>query len=98
MSLRRPALPVLLTLLLLTACTQQVSRAQFDRVENNMTLEQVVAILGNPKDISSIALGPLGGLGGLKSTEASWKNRDVEAFVRFVNGKVTVKSWQPKTP
>ncbi len=81
--------------MLLAACTQPVSRAQFDRVENNMSFDDVVRILGNPKDLNSIDLGPLGGLGGLESAEAVWQSNKAMAYVRFVNGQVTVKSWQP---
>jgi len=80
---------------LLLACTQQVSKADFDRVQSNMSFEQVVAILGNPEDLSSISLGPLGGLGGLESAEAVWATAGSRAYVRFVNGRVTVKTWQP---
>ena len=93
----KPALftAALLAALLLAGCTQPVSRAQFDRVENNMSFDDVVALLGNPKDLNTIALGPLGGLGGLESAEAVWQSKQAMAYVRFVNGQVTVKSWQP---
>lgn len=60
-----------------------------------MSFDDVVRILGNPKDLNSIDLGPLGGLGGLKSAEAVWQSKQAMAYVRFVNGQVTVKSWQP---
>lgn len=78
------------TLLGVVACGGRVSREAYDRVENGMTMEQVVAILGEPTETASIGIGPLSG------TTAQWVTSDLRIDVQFFNDKVRLKTLQDR--
>ncbi|HZE60302.1 MAG TPA: outer membrane protein assembly factor BamE [Burkholderiales bacterium] len=77
----------LLILALLLAACSKVTEENYRRVEEGMTQEQVVAILGKPTESSSVSVLGVGG------TVSRWVSGDAVITVRFVNGKTGLKSY-----
>ncbi|MES1943030.1 putative lipoprotein [Salinisphaera sp. PC39] len=82
--LTRFALPVVLALIV-AGCGSRVDRAHFERIENDMSQDEVVAILGEPDDLESVALG------GVSGATATWRDGDRAITVVFTNDRVTFK-------
>lgn len=77
-------LAVMLLALFLLACSK-VTPTNFEKIQDDMTRQQVIEILGEPSDVSSASL--LGFSGGT----ATWRDGKTVITVRFVNGKVVSK-------
>lgn len=75
-----------LAALLLAACTR-ITQENFSRIEPGMTEQQVISILGSPTESSSVDVL------GISGTAARWAGNDAEITVRFVGGKVALKSF-----
>jgi len=86
---RRFALILCLTLPLV-ACFSPINQENFSKIQDDMTMEQVTALIGQPTESSSIGLGPLSG------TNAVWKNDNITITIQFFNGKVKVKTFEGK--
>jgi hypothetical protein len=71
---------------LLAACSK-VTQENFSRIENGMSEQEVVAILGSPAESSSSSVL------GISGTASKWTGGDAVITVRFVNGKVALKSF-----
>jgi hypothetical protein len=81
---------VLATLLLLAACTR-INQENFSRLQTGMTEQEVVAILGSPTESSSVDVL------GVSGTTSRWAGGGAAITVRFVGGKVALKSFdQPQ--
>ena len=74
-------------LLLLAACSR-VTQENFAKVQDGMTEQEVSAILGSPTETSS------GSILGLSGTSSIWKGGDAVITIRFVNGRVALKSFE----
>jgi len=73
-------------LLLLAACSK-VTQENFARIQDGMTEQEVAAILGSPAESSSSSIL------GISGTSSTWTGGDAAITVRFVNGKVALKSF-----
>ena len=76
-----------LVLALLLAGCSKVSEENFAKVEEGMTEEQVTAILGKPAEATSRSVL------GVSGTTSRWTGNGAEITVRFVNGRVALKSY-----
>jgi len=85
----RRALPWLLATLLLAGCADPVTLENFDRIEQGMSQDDVLAILGEPDEISSMELGSLSG------TLATWRGRKGVINVQIFNDEVWGKQFSP---
>lgn len=65
----------------------RVNQDNFNKVQNNMTSEEVVAILGEPTTSDSI------NIAGVSGTSSAWKSRDAQIIIQFVNDKVIAKTF-----
>ena len=72
--------------LLLAACSK-VTPENYQKIEEGMTEEQVVALLGKPTETNSVSV-----LG-----VSRWVADDAVITVRFVNGKAGIKSFDKPT-
>ena len=71
----------------LTACGSPINQQNYDKIQNDMTLEQVTAILGPASESQSAGVGPLSG------TQAVWKDKSgFTITILFVNDKVKMKN------
>lgn len=70
----------------LVACSQ-VTQENFDKIQPGMTMEQVVAILGNPTTSESM------NVMGLSGTSAQWKDNNAVISIKFFNNTVQVKTF-----
>jgi hypothetical protein len=77
---------VLVLALVLAACSK-VNEENFARIEDGMSEQQVMAVLGKPTEATSV------GVLGVSGTTARWAGNDATITVRFVNGKVALKSF-----
>ena len=77
---------VLSVLLLLAACSK-VTQENFAKVQDGMTEQEVAAILGSPTESSS------GSILGISGTSSKWVAGDAVISIRFVNGKVALRSF-----
>lgn len=77
----------LAALLLLSACSK-VTQDNFARIQDGMTEQEVAAILGSPAESSSTSVL------GISGTASKWTGGDAVITVRFVNGKVALKSFE----
>ena len=74
-------------LLALTGCGSSYDQQAYDKIEVNMSLKEVIAILGEPTESKEVSLG------GLSSSSASWKDEHGTISIQFVNGKVKLKTF-----
>lgn len=98
---RRVALVLVLCLLLPACGNRKVTKANYEKVEDGMTLDQVKAILGEGKleekaDIGGMAghyLAPIPGAAAPKEIgdKYVWENGEKVIEVSFVDGKVRFK-------
>lgn len=82
----RQLIPLLLVLLL-SGCGSKLSEENFDRIENGMSQQEVIAILGEPSETSNLQLGNLSG------TSAVWEDDRTRITIQFINEKVKVKQF-----
>src|SRR4051812_38557530 len=75
-----------LAALLLAACSR-ITQENFSRIERGMTEQEVISILGSPTESSSVDVL------GISGTASRWAGNDAEITVRFVGGKVALKSF-----
>jgi len=73
-------------LLLLAACTK-ITQENFAKIQDGMSEQEVSAILGSPAETSSSSIL------GISGTSSTWKGGDAVITIRFVNGKVALKSF-----
>jgi hypothetical protein len=81
-----------LVLLLLVACSK-VTQDNFARIQDGMAEQEVIALLGTPTESSSV------NVLGVSGTSSRWVAGDAVIAVRFVNGKVALKTFdKPPSP
>jgi hypothetical protein len=73
-------------LLLLAACSK-VTQENFAKIQDGMSEQEVTAILGSPTESSS------GSILGISGTASKWAGGDATIAIRFVNGKVALRSF-----
>ena len=73
-------------LLLLAACSK-VTQENFAKIQDGMSEQEVTAILGSPTESSS------GSILGISGTASKWAGGDATITIRFVNGKVALRSF-----
>ena len=78
-----------LVLTLVGGCGSKVSKGNFDKISEGMTVAKVKAILGEPTDEAD-AGGALGGLVG-SGQVLTWTDGEKSIIVTFVNDKMTTK-------
>ncbi len=76
-----------LTIISLTACLERtrINAANFEKIKTGMSQTEVMAILGEPTESSSLDIAVFAG------TNSVWKYQDTTIAVQFVNGKVVAK-------
>lgn len=80
------AIAALSAAVLLAACSK-LTLENFGTIQDGMTEQQVAAILGSPTESSS------GSVLGISGTSSVWRDGEVTITVRFVNGKVAMKTF-----
>jgi hypothetical protein len=90
-SRRLQPLGIVLAALLLTACGSKVSAENFQRIQTGMTQNEVVALLGEPTETSSV------NIAGVSGGMASWKDGGTVISVQFLNDKVQAKQLSKET-
>ena len=73
--------------ILLLACSK-LTQQNFDKVHPDMSMEEVIAILGEPTSSESLHIA------GISGTSATWNKNNIEINIQFLNDKVTVKSFR----
>jgi hypothetical protein len=73
-------------ILLLAACSK-VTQENFSKIQDGMTEAEVQALLGAPTSSSSVQIL------GISGTASTWESGDSRITVRFVNGKLALKSF-----
>ena len=76
----------LLAAVALAACSK-VTQENFAKIQEGMSEQEVIALLGAPSESSSI------NVLGVSGTSSRWVSGDAEINVRFVNGRVALKSF-----
>lgn len=76
---------IILAALLLAACGSKISAENFERIQNGMTQKEVIAILGEPTETSSV------NIAGVSGGMAAWKDGNTVISVQFLNDKVQAK-------
>jgi hypothetical protein len=76
----------LLVALLVVACSK-VNQENFLKVQEGMSEEEVISLLGRPTESNSV------NVLGVSGTASRWVAGDTVVTVRFVNGKVAFKSF-----
>ena len=75
-----------LAAVLLSACSK-VNQENFLKVQDGMTEQEVIALLGRPTESNSV------NVLGVSGTTSRWASGDAVIAVSFVNGKVAFKSF-----
>ena len=74
-----------LALALLAGCSR-VTPENFAKIQDGMSEQEVAAVLGSPSESDSV------NVLGVSGTTSRWMSRDTVITVRFVNGKVALKT------
>lgn len=74
-------------MLIVTACSK-VTEENFAKVQEGMTEQEVLALLGTPSESNSVSIL------GVSGAAWRWAGRDAVVVVHFVNGKAALKSWE----
>jgi hypothetical protein len=82
----KAALVAFAAALLLAACSK-VTQENFAKVQDGMSEQEVAALLGSPAESSTTSLL------GISGTSSKWSGGDAVITIRFVNGKVALKSF-----
>lgn len=77
----------LLLLFLFAACGSKANESTYNRIEIDMTEEQVKSLLGSPTESSSMQVA------GLSGTSSKWVGKEGTINVQFLNGKVKAKAF-----
>ena len=77
-------------LLLATGCSK-VTPESFAKIQEGMSEQEVIALLGSPSESSSV------NILGVSGTASRWVSGDAAISVRFVNGKVALKTFDKPT-
>jgi hypothetical protein len=85
-SARALTLPIIMALLL-SACGSKISQENFNKIKDGMAEADVVNILGEPTESSSM------GVAGLSGSSSTWKKDKTSITIQFVNGKVALKNF-----
>jgi hypothetical protein len=83
--MKKPLL-ALLVALVVVACSK-VNQENFLKVQEGMSEEEVISLLGRPTESNSV------NVLGVSGTASRWVAGDTVVTVRFVNGKVAFKSF-----
>jgi hypothetical protein len=76
-----------LTMALLIAACSNVTQENFSKIQDGMSEQEVTAILGKPTESNSMSVL------GVSGTSSRWVSGDAVISVRFVGGKVALKSF-----
>jgi uncharacterized protein YcfL len=79
-------LMVLLAALLIAGCSR-VTQENFMKIQEGMSEQEVISLLGTPTESQSV------NILGVSGTASRWIGKDAAIAVRFVNGKVATKSF-----
>jgi hypothetical protein len=82
----KPSVLALAGLLFLAACSK-VNQENFAKVQEGMSEQEVIAILGTPTESNSV------NILGVSGTASRWVGGDAVITVRFVNGKAALKTF-----
>jgi hypothetical protein len=83
----RALIASLLVSVFVIGCASKINQDNFDQVQPGMTMKEVIAIVGQPTESSSI------NVGGLSGTAATWKHRGATIAIQFLNDKVQAKQF-----
>jgi hypothetical protein len=72
-------------LAIVAACGSPINQENFNSIEAGMAETEVITLLGEPTETTSIDLGIFAG------TAATWRHKDTVIAVQFFNGKVQSK-------
>jgi hypothetical protein len=75
-------------LALLVAACSRVTADNFEKIQEGMSEPEVRALLGTPTESNSVTVL------GVSGTASRWRSRDAEIVVRFINGKVALKTFE----
>lgn len=74
------------------AACSKVNQESFAKIQEGMTEQEVIALLGTPTESNSV------NVLGVSGTSSRWSDKDATITVRFVNGKVALKSFDKAPP
>jgi len=77
---------------LVAACGSKLSEANFAKVKEGMSEQEVIAILGAPTETNSVQILAVSG------TSSTWKDAGATVSIQFVNGQVRLKSFAKAAP
>ncbi|OGA06203.1 MAG: hypothetical protein A3D95_08890 [Betaproteobacteria bacterium RIFCSPHIGHO2_12_FULL_69_13] len=77
--------------LVLAACSK-VTQENFASIRDGMSEQEVMALLGTPTESSSV------NAFGVSGTSSRWVAKEAVITVRFVNGKVALKTFDKPAP
>ena len=92
MNIRACTIATLAALLLLLAACSKVTQENFAKVQDGMSEKEVAAILGKPTESTSASIT------GISGTSSKWVGGDAVIVIRFLNGKVAIKSYDKPAP
>lgn len=72
--------------LMITACNK-ISQSNFDKINADMSMQEVTSILGEPSNSDSVTIA------GVSGTSAVWSDGKNEITIQFLNGKVFFKTF-----
>ena len=78
---------LLAVLLVVAAGCSRITQENFLKIQEGMTEQEVTSVLGSPTESNSM------NVLGVSGTASRWVGNDAEIVVRFVNGKVALKSF-----
>jgi hypothetical protein len=78
---------ILVMALIVSACSK-ITEDNFAKIEEGMSEQEVIALLGAPTQSNSL------NVLGVSGAASRWTSRHALVGVHYVNGKVVLKSWE----
>ena len=85
--MRNAVRAIVIASLALAAACSKVTQENFLKIQEGMTEQEVIGLLGRPSESNSV------NLLGMSGTSSRWVSGDAVIAVSFVNGKVALKSF-----
>jgi coenzyme F420-reducing hydrogenase gamma subunit len=83
--MRAVALTMVICMGLVSCAGSKITQENFEKIKTGMSLSQVIAILGEPTESSSVDVAVVSG------AVSKWKKGDLTIAIQFVNNKVVAK-------
>jgi len=87
-TIKKLIIAILIVFVSIGCSTKRLTYTNFLKVEDGMTEKEVIQILGEPTDVTSVGVGKVLGIETFSGTNMMWLTKEAKVNVVFFRGKV----------